>query len=93
MQYRNFGSAGVKVSPICLGTAFRGFKDEQTCLATIDRALDLGINFIDCANAYHHGQSECIVGKALKGRRDGIVLTTKVQSPMGDGPNDMPPAK
>ncbi len=85
MEYRNLGRAGIKVSRICLGTAFRGAPDEATCLATIDRAIELGINFIDCANAY---RTEEVVGKALRGRRDRVVLTTKVCSPMGDGPND-----
>ena len=88
MEYRNFGAAGVKVSRICLGTAFRGTPEEDICRATIDRAIDLGINFIDCANKYARGRCERIVGKALKGRRDQIVLTTKVCSSMGDRPND-----
>ena len=88
MKYRNFGGAGVKVSPICLGTAFRGAPDEDVCRATIDRAIDVGINFIDCANEYQRGRCERIVGRALTGRRDQIVLTTKVCSPTGDGPND-----
>ncbi len=50
MEYRNFGSAGVKVSPICIGTAFRGQEDDAICVATIERALELGCNFVDCAN-------------------------------------------
>ena len=85
MDYRNLGATGVKVSRICLGTAFRGRPDDATCLATIDRAIERGINFIDCANAYG---TEPIVGRALKGRRDQLVLTTKVCSAMGEGPND-----
>jgi 1-deoxyxylulose-5-phosphate synthase len=88
MDYRNLGTCGVKVSPVCLGTAFRGGLDEATCLATIDRALDLGVNFVDCANTYGRGRSEAIVGQALKGKRDRVVLTTKVCSAMGDGPNE-----
>jgi len=88
MDFRNLGTCGVKVSPVCLGTAFRGAPDEATCLATIDRALELGVNFVDCANAYGPGRSETLVGQALKGRRDRVVLTTKVCSRMGDGPND-----
>ena len=88
MEYRNLGRSGVKVSPICLGTAFRGAPDEDICFATIDRAIDLGINFIDCANEYQRGRCERIVGKSLKGRRDQFILTTKVCSPMGEGPND-----
>ena len=88
MEYRNLGKAGVKVSRICLGTAFRGLGDEKTCTRVIERAMDLGCNFIDCANYYGRGRSETILGKALKGKRDDIVLTTKVQSAMGDGAND-----
>ena len=82
------GKAGVNVSRICLGTAFRGQDDDKTCIRVIDRALGLGCNFIDCANYYGLGRSETIVGKALKGRRDDVVLTTKVWSPIGKGPND-----
>ena len=88
MEYRNIGKAGVKVSRICLGIAFRGHGDEKTCTRVIERAMDLGCNFIDCANYYGRGRSETILGKALKGKRDDIVLTSKVQSQMGDGPND-----
>ncbi|MFH1567907.1 MAG: aldo/keto reductase [Gemmatimonadota bacterium] len=88
MDYVNLGRAGVKVSRICLGTAFRGQADDKTCVRIIDRALDLGCNFIDSANFYGQGRSETIVGKALKQKRDDAVLTTKVWSPMGQGPND-----
>jgi len=88
MNYRQLGKYGVKVSEICLGTAFRGQKDDAVCEQTIHRALELGCNFLDCANFYGRGRSETIVGKALKGVRDDVVLTTKVWSPMGEGPND-----
>ena len=88
MEYRNFGTAGVKISPICLGVAFRGRPDDATCRATIERAIDLGVNFIDCANIYQRGRSERILGETLKGRRDQLVITTKVCSPVGEGPND-----
>lgn len=88
MEYRNFGQAGVKVSPICLGTAFRGQAEEGVCIRTVERALDLGCNFIDCANTYGLGRSEEILGKALKGKRERVVLTSKVCSPVGEGPND-----
>ena len=88
MEYRRLGQAGVKVSRICLGTAFRGQPDDAVCIETIERALDLGCNFVDCANYYGRGRSETIVGKALKGKRDDIVLTTKVWSEMGPGVND-----
>jgi aryl-alcohol dehydrogenase-like predicted oxidoreductase len=88
MEYRNFGTAGVKVSPICLGTGFRGSPDDATCRATIERAMELGVNFIDCANVYQGGRSERILGETLKGRRDQFVITTKVEGVMGEGPND-----
>ena len=57
MEYRNFGIAGVKVSPICLGVAFRGRPDKAIQRATIERAIDHGVNFIDCANTYQRGES------------------------------------
>jgi aryl-alcohol dehydrogenase-like predicted oxidoreductase len=88
MEYKQLGKSGVKVSEICLGTAFRGQKDDKVCGQTIHRALELGCNFLDCANFYGRGRSETIVGNALKGVRDDVVLTSKVWSRMGDGPND-----
>jgi 1-deoxyxylulose-5-phosphate synthase len=88
MQYRNFGTAGVKVSPICLGTAFRGSPGDAICRATIERAIEAGINFIDCANVYQDGHTERLLGEALKGRRDRFIVTTKVHGARGDGPND-----
>ena len=66
MDYRKLGNFGVKVSPICLGTAFRGFWkgmiDEATCIRVIERGIDLGINFIDCANFYFAGRCEEVLG-------------------------------
>ena len=88
MEYRNLGKSGVKVSPICLGTAFRGQKDESVCIRTVEVALDWGCNFVDTANFYGRGWSEQMVGKALKGKRDRVVLTSKVGSPMGEGTNE-----
>lgn len=86
MEYRHLGKTGIRVSPICLGTAFRGQTDENVSIRTIERALDLGINFIDSA-LYGNGKSETLVGKALKGKRDGVVLTTKVFGTVGRSPN------
>ncbi|SVA97747.1 uncharacterized protein METZ01_LOCUS150601, partial [marine metagenome] len=77
MDYRYLGKTGIKVSPICLGTAFRGQTDENVSIRTIERALDLGINFIDSA-LYGGGKSETLVGKALKGKRENVILTTKI---------------
>lgn len=88
MEYRNFGTAGIKISPVCMGTAFRGRPGDATCRTAIERALDLGVNFVDCANTYQNGRSEQLVGEVLKGRRDQVVLSTKAGEPVGDGPND-----
>lgn len=89
MIYRPLGRAGVKVSPLCLGTMnFGSVTEEKEALRIIDAALDAGINFIDTANVYNQGLSEQIVGKALKEKRDAVVLATKVHGAMGDGPND-----
>jgi aryl-alcohol dehydrogenase-like predicted oxidoreductase len=66
----------------------RGNADHADCIRIMHRALDAGINFVDTANVYSNGESEEIVGKALKGRRDDVVLATKVHNAMGPGPND-----
>jgi len=88
MQYRTLGRCGVKVSQLCLGTMMFGDPtDERTSLDMIERALDAGINFLDTADKYNAGASERVVGRALTGRREQIVLASKVTLPMGDGPN------
>jgi aryl-alcohol dehydrogenase-like predicted oxidoreductase len=90
MQYRSLGRTGIKVSPYCLGAMMFGAggnPDHDDCIGIVHKALDFGINFIDTADRYSAGESEEIVGKALKGRRDKIVLATKVHGPMGDDPN------
>jgi 1-deoxyxylulose-5-phosphate synthase len=91
MEYRSLGRTGVMVSPLCLGAMnFGGPTAEDESIAIIDRALDGGFNFIDTANVYNTGESERIVGKALvqNGKRDEIVLATKVYGDMGPGPNE-----
>ena len=95
MEYVNFGGAGVKVSRLALGLGLRVQSDEAEALRMISHTLDLGINLIDCANIYglmdnreNAGSSEVILGKALKGRRDDVVITSKVSSQVGPGPND-----
>ena len=89
MDYRTLGRTGVKVSPLCLGCMnFGGPTDERESVRIIERAVDAGINFIDTANVYNNGTSEEIVGKALKGKRDRVVLATKVHGRMGEGPNE-----
>ena len=91
MKYRTLGRTGIKVSPYCLGAmmfgAVGGNPDHDDSIRIIHKALDAGVNFIDTADRYSQGASEEIVGKALKGRRDNIVLATKVNNPMGDDPN------
>jgi aryl-alcohol dehydrogenase-like predicted oxidoreductase len=91
MEYRILGSSGLKVSPLCLGTMnFGGPTPEVEAIQILNRAVEGGVNFVDTADIYNGGESERIVGKALKanGRRDKIVLATKVYNSMGDGPND-----
>jgi len=90
MRYRTLGGTGIEVSVHCLGTMMFGFvgnPDHDDCARIIHAALDHGINFVDTADMYSAGESEQIVGKALRGRRDDVVLATKVHFPMGDGRN------
>ena len=89
MDYRNLGQAGLRVSSLCLGTMnFGDPVDERAGAEIIRRFVDLGGTFIDTANVYHKGRSEEIVGKGLQGIRDRVILATKVNRRMGDGPND-----
>lgn len=90
MEYRTLGTTGLEVSTYCLGTMMFGSKantDHDECVGMIYRALDAGINLVDTADIYSMGESETIVGKALAGRRDEVVLATKCHFPMGGGPN------
>ena len=92
MNYRTLGQTGTKVSPLCLGAMMFGDwgnKDHDDSIRIIHRALDAGINFIDTADVYSRGESEEIVGKALAGgKREHVVLATKVHGTMGDDPNE-----
>src|SRR3954462_9017206 len=90
MEYRPLGRTGVQVSKLCLGTMMFGAwgnEDHDDSIRVIHAALDAGINFVDSADVYSAGESEEIVGKALKDRRDDVVLATKFFMPMGDDPN------
>jgi aryl-alcohol dehydrogenase-like predicted oxidoreductase len=90
MEIRALGRSGVQVSSLCLGAmAFgaTGNPDHDDGIRVIHRALDAGINFVDTADVYSRGESEEVVGKALKGRRDDVVLATKFFNPMGGDPN------
>src|ERR1700749_3002511 len=92
MRMRTLGGTGIKVSPYCLGAMMFGAwgnRDHDDSVRIIRRALDAGINFIDTADVYSGGESEEIVGKALRGRREHVVLATKAYAPMGDDPNFM----
>ena len=98
MQLRPLGSSGLAVSPVCLGTMTFGTPVSETeSIRLIHAAIDLGINFIDTANVYEGyrrflgsagGLAEEIVGKALRDRRDKMIVATKVGAPLGPGPQD-----
>ena len=88
MEYRTLGRAGVKVSPLCLGTMmFGGPTNEKDSIRIIHKALDAGINFMDTANVYNDGESERIIGKAVRDNRESWVIATKVHGNMGDDVN------
>ena len=90
MDHRELGRTGVQVSPLCLGAMMFGAwgnTDHEDSIRIIHAALDAGINFIDTADVYSAGESEEIVGKALAGRREDVVLATKFHGTMGDDPN------
>jgi aryl-alcohol dehydrogenase-like predicted oxidoreductase len=85
MEYRNIRGTGIQVSRFCLGTmTFGDQTDEATSIRMVDRCLDEGVNFIDTADIYSKGVSEEITGKALKGKRDRVVLASKVFNFVGE---------
>ncbi len=89
MEYRRLGSSGLKVSEICLGTMTFGHgADEVETNRMVHLAWDAGVNFFDTANSYANGESEILLGKALKRRRRDAIIATKFFNPMGPGPND-----
>jgi len=89
MEYRSLGNSGLKVPEIGLGgNNFGWWADEQTSVAVINHAIDLGVNFIDTADMYDRGRSEEFVGKAIKGKRVQVIIATKFSTPMGEGPNE-----
>ncbi|MER5198742.1 aldo/keto reductase [Streptomyces sp. NPDC002755] len=90
MQYRTLGRTGVQVSSLALGAmnfGRIGRTTQEEATALVDAALEAGINLIDTADMYSDGESEEMVGKAIAGRRDDIVLATKAGMPMGDERN------
>jgi aryl-alcohol dehydrogenase-like predicted oxidoreductase len=97
MEYRQLGRSGLRVSVLTLGTmtfggrggfAAVGSTDVEGARRQADMCLDAGVNLIDTADVYSGGVAEEITGEVLKGRRDKVLLSTKVRMPMGDGPND-----
>ncbi len=89
MEYRILGKTGVRVSKLCFGTmSFGDIADEAESQKMFNTCLDVGINFFDCANGYAGGRSEEILGKLMAGKRDDLVITTKVGMPQGDGVNN-----
>lgn len=90
MRYRILGGTGIEVSVHCLGTMMfgaAGNPDHDDCVRIMHAALDQGINFVDTADMYSAGESEQIVGEALRDRRDEVVLATKAHFQMGEGRN------
>ena len=90
MRYRTLGGTGIQISPYALGAMMfgaMGNPDHDDCLRIIRTALEAGINLIDTADVYSLGESEEIVGRAIRGRRDEVVLATKFANPMGEDPN------
>src|SRR5947208_15562671 len=91
MIQRTLARTGVHVSPLCLGAMMFGAwgeTDHDESIRIIHAALDAGVNFVDTADVYSGGESEVIIGKALKDRRDDVILATKVHGSMGEDPNE-----
>lgn len=89
MEFRTLPKTGLEVSRLSFGTmTFGSQTDEVTAQRIVDCCLDEGINFIDTANVYNRGAAETIVGKTLKGRRDRVILASKVRGKMGDAPDE-----
>lgn len=95
MQYRQLGSSGLRVPVLGLGCStfgphesFGNYNDEAGSLEIVDRACELGVNFLDTADMYAQGVSEQYIGKAIKGRREQFLIASKVGMTVGSGPND-----
>ena len=90
MEFRTLPKTGLRVSRLAFGTmTFGAQTDEATAQRIMDCCLDAGINFIDTANVYNGGAAETIVGKTLRGRRDKVILASKVRGKMGGAPDEM----
>ncbi|HEU5349300.1 MAG TPA: aldo/keto reductase [Ktedonobacterales bacterium] len=89
MEYRQLGKSGLRVSVIGLGgNTFGRYADEERTAAIVRQAIESGINMIDTADVYGNGASEELLGKAIRGHRDELIIATKVGMRMGDGPNE-----
>jgi 1-deoxyxylulose-5-phosphate synthase len=95
MDYISFGTSGVKISRLALGLGLRGQADEAAAQRLVEYAIERGVTLLDCANVYgpmddraNIGRSEVVLGKAIQGKRDQVVITSKVASAVGHGPND-----
>ncbi len=89
MQTITLKNTDLHVSRACFGTmTFGGQTDQAASISMIDFCLENGVNFIDTANVYNEGRSEVFLGNALKGRRNKVVLASKVRGPMGPGPDE-----
>jgi 1-deoxyxylulose-5-phosphate synthase len=89
MRYRNLGNSGLQVSVLGLGTnAFGGRADKDTSIRVLHHAVENGITFMDTANVYTGTKSEEIIGEAFEGRRQDVILATKVGLKRGEGPNE-----
>ncbi len=89
MEYRYAGSTGLRISQLALGTmSFGGDADEGTARALFEEARSRGVNFFDCADVYQKGRAEEILGRLIRTCRDEVIISSKVASPMGDGPNE-----
>ena len=98
MEYRQLGASGFRVPALCLGTAtfggvgaFGGFgaSDEAEATRLVDLCVDAGLTMFDSADAYSAGRAEEILGRAIRGRRDRVILSTKSAFRVGPGPNDV----
>lgn len=90
MEMRVLGRTGVTVSKLCFGVGMFGYfgnSDETECARMVDTAIDAGVNYFDTSDQYSHGESETILGKALSGKRDEVIVATKFSLPMTDNPN------
>ena len=89
MDYRRLGASGLMVSPLCVGTMTFGERtDAATAARIVDSAFDAGVNFIDTADAYVTGESERMVGAAIRANRRRWILATKVANPLTGRPHD-----